>query len=194
MIDCEESSFQIHCNTKDSDSKVSTHFFIGKGDGKPKVYYNINRFLAGKHRRVDGESPKTGPPLSPPRHTPEIFILPRKERAHGRTRSAAAREAIFLLSQAASPRHARQRHLRRRDPLQPDRGGLGFGRPPSDQTARLVATFLLQTASGGLSHYLMAYIGEGFVRNIREHLWNHILGLPIPYFDKHQSGETMSRI
>src|SRR5690606_3648558 len=57
----------------------------------------------------------------------------------------------------------------------------------------LVATFLLQTASGGLSHYLMAYIGEGFVRNIREHLWNHILGLPIPYFDKHQSGETMSR-
>lgn len=58
----------------------------------------------------------------------------------------------------------------------------------------LVATFLLQTASGGLSHYLMAYIGEGFVRNIREHLWNHILGLPIPYFDKHQSGETMSRI
>ncbi|PRX40322.1 ATP-binding cassette subfamily B protein AbcA/BmrA [Planifilum fimeticola] len=58
----------------------------------------------------------------------------------------------------------------------------------------LVAAFLLQTVSGGLSHYLMAYIGEGFVRNIREHLWDHILSLPIPYFDKHQSGETMSRI
>lgn len=58
----------------------------------------------------------------------------------------------------------------------------------------LFAAFLLQTVSGGLSHYLMAYIGERFVRKIREHLWDHILSLPIPYFDKHQSGETMSRI
>lgn len=58
----------------------------------------------------------------------------------------------------------------------------------------LLAAFLLQTVSGGLSYYFMTYIGESFVRNIRERLWNHVLSLPIPYFDKHQSGETMSRI
>jgi ATP-binding cassette subfamily B protein AbcA/BmrA len=58
----------------------------------------------------------------------------------------------------------------------------------------LLAAFLLQTVSGGLSYYFMTYIGESFVRNIRERLWNHVLNLSIPYFDKHQSGETMSRI
>ena len=44
----------------------------------------------------------------------------------------------------------------------------------------LVATFLLQTASGGLSHYLMAYIGEGFVRNIREHSGTTSWAFPSP--------------
>lgn len=58
----------------------------------------------------------------------------------------------------------------------------------------LLGAFIIQTISGGVSFYLMTYIGEQFVANIRKKLWNHILELPIPYFDKHQSGETMSRV
>ncbi|MDQ0177233.1 ABC transporter ATP-binding protein [Bacillus chungangensis] len=58
----------------------------------------------------------------------------------------------------------------------------------------LIGAFIVQIISGGVSYYLMTYIGETFVAKIREKLWNQILGLPIPYFDRHQSGETMSRI
>lgn len=58
----------------------------------------------------------------------------------------------------------------------------------------LAGVFLLQAASSGLSFYLMSHIGEGIVRSIRKRLWNHVLHLPVPYFDQHQSGEIMSRI
>ncbi|WP_456271262.1 ABC transporter ATP-binding protein [Bacillus sp. AK031] len=58
----------------------------------------------------------------------------------------------------------------------------------------LLAAFVVQAVAGGFSHYLMTYIGETFVAKIRETLWNHVLELPIPFFDSQQSGETMSRI
>ncbi|WP_421384968.1 ABC transporter ATP-binding protein [Bacillus salacetis] len=58
----------------------------------------------------------------------------------------------------------------------------------------LLAAFIVQAVAGGFSHYLMTYIGETFVAKIREALWNHVLELPVPFFDSHQSGETMSRI
>ncbi|MEC2075113.1 ABC transporter ATP-binding protein [Metabacillus fastidiosus] len=58
----------------------------------------------------------------------------------------------------------------------------------------LLGVFIIQTVSGGFSYYLMTRIGETFVANIRERLWSRVLHLPIPYFDKHQSGETMSRV
>ncbi|MGG3804187.1 ABC transporter ATP-binding protein [Metabacillus fastidiosus] len=58
----------------------------------------------------------------------------------------------------------------------------------------LLGVFIIQTVSGGFSYYLMTRIGETFVANIREQLWSKVLHLPIPYFDKHQSGETMSRV
>lgn len=58
----------------------------------------------------------------------------------------------------------------------------------------LIAAFVIQTISGGVLYYLLTYIGETIVKGIRRSLWGHILKLPIPYFDQHQSGETMSRI
>lgn len=60
--------------------------------------------------------------------------------------------------------------------------------------ALLLAVFILQSIMGGFSYYLMAYIGEKIVANIRTALWNHVLYLPIPYFDRHESGELMSRV
>ena len=58
----------------------------------------------------------------------------------------------------------------------------------------LTSAFILQAVAGGFSYYLMTYLGETFVRRIRERLWNHVLKLRISYFDKHESGELISRV
>lgn len=53
---------------------------------------------------------------------------------------------------------------------------------------------LLQAAVSGIAFYMMTAIGGKVVAAIRERIWNHVLYLRLPYFDKHESGETMSRI
>lgn len=58
----------------------------------------------------------------------------------------------------------------------------------------LAAAFIIQTIAAGFSFYFMNYIGENIVASLRRKLWDHVVHLPIPFFDKHQSGETMSRI
>ncbi|RAK15096.1 ATP-binding cassette subfamily B protein AbcA/BmrA [Anoxybacillus vitaminiphilus] len=58
----------------------------------------------------------------------------------------------------------------------------------------LAASFIVQTITSGFSYYFLTYIGEYVVAAIRKKLWNQVLLLPVPFFDKHQSGETMSRI
>ncbi|MGG0381836.1 ABC transporter ATP-binding protein [Priestia filamentosa] len=58
----------------------------------------------------------------------------------------------------------------------------------------LILAFMLQAISGGISSYLIMYVGEIVVSRLRSNLWQKVLFLEIPYFDKHQSGETMSRI
>lgn len=58
----------------------------------------------------------------------------------------------------------------------------------------LIFAFVIQTVSSGFSYYLMSYIGEYVVAFIRSELWGRILKLPVPYFDEHTSGDTMSRI
>jgi ATP-binding cassette subfamily B protein AbcA/BmrA len=57
-----------------------------------------------------------------------------------------------------------------------------------------VGAFVLQAASGGISYYIMSYSGQKIVADLRARLWNKVLSLPIRYFDKNRSGETMSRI
>lgn len=58
----------------------------------------------------------------------------------------------------------------------------------------LAAAFIVQTVSSGFSYYLMTYLGEYVIASIRKRLWGQILHLSLPYFDQHQSGDTMSRI
>ncbi|MDE5412644.1 ABC transporter ATP-binding protein [Alkalihalobacterium chitinilyticum] len=58
----------------------------------------------------------------------------------------------------------------------------------------LVGAFFLQAIAGGVSYYLLAYSGQTIVANLRRRLWNHMLHLPIPYYDNHRTGETISRI
>ncbi|MEB1806271.1 MAG: ABC transporter ATP-binding protein/permease [Bacillaceae bacterium] len=60
--------------------------------------------------------------------------------------------------------------------------------------ALLVGAFFLQAIAGGVSYYLLAYSGQTIVANLRRRLWKHMLHLPIPYYDNHRTGETISRI
>lgn len=53
---------------------------------------------------------------------------------------------------------------------------------------------VLQAILSGLTYFLMRMLGERIVANLRSYLWQHILYLKVPYFDGHESGETMSRI
>lgn len=63
------------------------------------------------------------------------------------------------------------------------------------QTAAfLFAVFVLQALLGGISYYMLAFIGETIVADLRTRLWGKVLRLPIPYYDETETGETMSRI
>ncbi|WP_339254797.1 ABC transporter ATP-binding protein [Sporosarcina sp. FSL W8-0480] len=58
----------------------------------------------------------------------------------------------------------------------------------------LFAVFVLQAVLGGVSYYLLAYIGETIVADLRNKLWDKVLRLPVTYYDENETGETMSRI
>ncbi|MHC8515340.1 ABC transporter ATP-binding protein [Sporosarcina sp. ITBMC105] len=58
----------------------------------------------------------------------------------------------------------------------------------------LFAVFILQAVLGGVSFYLLAFIGETIVADLRGKLWSKILRLPVSYYDDNETGETMSRI
>ncbi|MDW0117999.1 ABC transporter ATP-binding protein [Sporosarcina thermotolerans] len=58
----------------------------------------------------------------------------------------------------------------------------------------LFVVFVLQALLGGVSYYLLAYIGETIVADLRNKLWDKVLRLPVTYYDENETGETMSRI
>ncbi|AJY77613.1 multidrug ABC transporter permease [Paenibacillus beijingensis] len=62
------------------------------------------------------------------------------------------------------------------------------------QVVMLVAVFLAQALTSALSTYLLARIGQGVVAKLRDRLWRKLLILPVSYFDRHPTGETVSRM
>ncbi|WP_207892497.1 ABC transporter ATP-binding protein [Paenibacillus pinisoli] len=58
----------------------------------------------------------------------------------------------------------------------------------------LAAVFVLQTAASGFSVYTMSYVGQFIIGGIRKELWQRVLRLPVPFYDRNTSGETMSRV
>ncbi|GEN84871.1 multidrug ABC transporter permease [Sporosarcina luteola] len=58
----------------------------------------------------------------------------------------------------------------------------------------LFVVFIVQAVLGGVSYYLLAYIGETIVADLRNKLWDKVLRLPVTYYDENETGETMSRI
>jgi ATP-binding cassette subfamily B protein AbcA/BmrA len=60
--------------------------------------------------------------------------------------------------------------------------------------AVLGTVFLTQTAMSGFSVYTMSYIGQYIISGLRREVWQRVLKLPVPFFDRNSSGETMSRV
>lgn len=60
--------------------------------------------------------------------------------------------------------------------------------------AIVAAALVVQAILSGFTYYFMRKLGERVVANLRKTLWGHILFLKVPYYDAHESGETMSRI
>lgn len=57
---------------------------------------------------------------------------------------------------------------------------------------------VLLYATRGLLHYghayLMRYIGQGVIRDVRNQLFAHLLQMPLAYFHRHHTGTLMSRL
>lgn len=58
----------------------------------------------------------------------------------------------------------------------------------------LLGAFVIQAVASAVSIYMLNYAGHKIVANLRKRLWHKILSLPIPYFDRNRSGDTMSRV
>lgn len=58
----------------------------------------------------------------------------------------------------------------------------------------IVAIFIAQAVIDGVSTYLLAYVGQKIVARLREMMWLKMIRLPVTYFEKQNSGESVSRI
>lgn len=58
----------------------------------------------------------------------------------------------------------------------------------------VLAILVVQAILSAIAFYMMRRLGEHVVANLRMEIWNHFLHLRLPYYDAHESGETMSRI
>ncbi|WP_396954220.1 ABC transporter ATP-binding protein [Neobacillus niacini] len=56
------------------------------------------------------------------------------------------------------------------------------------------AAFIFQAIISGVSIYLLSFVGQKIVVRLRERMWMKMIRLPVNYFDKQSSGETVSRI
>ncbi|SHF72102.1 ABC transporter ATP-binding protein [Ornithinibacillus halophilus] len=58
----------------------------------------------------------------------------------------------------------------------------------------IIVVFILQAVIDGVSTYLLAAVGQRIVARLRDRMWLKIIRLPVSYFDKQASGESVSRV
>ncbi|WP_018395223.1 ABC transporter ATP-binding protein [Bacillus sp. 37MA] len=54
--------------------------------------------------------------------------------------------------------------------------------------------FIIQAVISGVSIYLLSLVGQKIVARLRDRMWVKLIRLPVSYFDKQSSGETVSRV
>ena len=57
-----------------------------------------------------------------------------------------------------------------------------------------ISIFIINALLSGIGLYLLSKIGEKIIYAIRSVLWKHIIHLKMPFFDKNESGQLMSRL
>ncbi|MBO9606341.1 MAG: ABC transporter ATP-binding protein [Paenibacillaceae bacterium] len=62
------------------------------------------------------------------------------------------------------------------------------------QIVVLAAVFVGQAVTRFGASYMLSRIGQGMVASLRDRLWRKLLKLPVPYYDRHSTGETVSRV
>lgn len=60
--------------------------------------------------------------------------------------------------------------------------------------AALIGAFIFQAAASGLSIFLLARVGQQVVAGLRNRLWEKLIRLPVYYFDRHRTGDMISRM
>ncbi|WP_249871494.1 ABC transporter ATP-binding protein [Oceanobacillus saliphilus] len=58
----------------------------------------------------------------------------------------------------------------------------------------IILVFIVQAVVDGLSTYLLSAVGHKIVARLREKMWFKLIRLPVSYFDKNASGESVSRV
>ncbi|MCF6411412.1 ABC transporter ATP-binding protein [Pseudalkalibacillus salsuginis] len=58
----------------------------------------------------------------------------------------------------------------------------------------IIIVFILQAVTSGISTYALVYVGQKIIARLRERMWFKLLRLPVKYYDKNTSGETVSRV
>jgi ATP-binding cassette subfamily B protein AbcA/BmrA len=56
------------------------------------------------------------------------------------------------------------------------------------------AAFIIQALISGISIYLLSYVGQKVVARLRNRMWVKLIRLPVSYFNKQSSGQTVSRV
>jgi len=54
--------------------------------------------------------------------------------------------------------------------------------------------FIVQSLMAGFSFYTMSHIGQYVVASLRNKVWRKVIRLPVSFYDRSSSGETMSRV
>lgn len=58
----------------------------------------------------------------------------------------------------------------------------------------IIVVFFIRGATTYAHRYLMGYIGQSVIRDLRNKLYDHLQKLPIAYFDRRRTGEIMSNL
>ncbi|MFC4401557.1 ABC transporter ATP-binding protein [Gracilibacillus xinjiangensis] len=58
----------------------------------------------------------------------------------------------------------------------------------------IIIVLIIQALFDGISTYALAFVGQKIVASLREKMWNKFIQLPVSYFDKNKSGESVSRV
>ncbi len=67
-----------------------------------------------------------------------------------------------------------------------------YGWDITKQMLTLISLYILSLISNGVNKQLLAIITQGFLKKMRERMFNGMQDLPIKYFDTHDNGDIMS--